>query len=456
MATDDFREILFVLHDIRKNDYLISGKHEAGTSIFEKAKPAILNFPVLVSDAISLEDLSMVNKALEREYATVVRLAMGLDDVIDTNDGRFHNKREYVSKFHTNDYYSANTDINKLFEEVNYENLKAYNESELKEFTKKDMLAESLGLNMSNLNDMTNKNNHNFVNLSESGRKITRTRTTTTRSAQVSTDDSTEWDDQGIKNYSTKTTRKNPYTETHEDEKDEVTLQIRTDYMDYSKQLVDNDIKKANELIPTTLDITVYQNMGNGEVISDHILLGIKCIAHKVSSKEMVDNIVKTLDLKKNFFRFIQWTTGEIKFFKDYLLCLDELKREALKSHSKDQSALWFRSLKNRATISRIRSALNLKNQLIPNATLVLTMDEIDYMRNMYRIDLLKDTKIVRQLMKIYFLIGFVIIDPSAEISYFLFDGFDKYQMFSFNSLERENRNQGNDIKSLVSLMSKF
>jgi len=326
-------------------------------------------------------------------------------------------------------------------ESVNKENLIVVSEDTVIEVNDKALLRESLGLNMNNLNDLTNKNDRQYINLSEAKK----------------TPDPTKVEyEYGYKKDPNDPNHRIRYTKSTREiyEKKDNNERFRG-YSNYSSQLVDNDIKKANELIPTTIDITVYHKVGE-KVIEDHILLGVKCVSHKVSGQEMIDNIVDTIEKKRPFFRFIQWTTGEIKFFKDYLLCLDNLKKEALKSRSKDKSALYFRELKNRATLSKLRSAFSLKNQLIPNSTLVMTMDEVDYIRNNYNIDLVKSIGVVDELIKTYFLVGFVIVDSASEIVYFKFDGIDKYQMFTYSSLERENRNQGNDIKALVSLMSKY
>ena len=407
----EFREIIFTLSDLRKGIFRSDDK-ENNASIFEKARPAILNYPVLVSDLISLEDLSMVNKALEREYATVVRIAMGLDDVIDGSC--MSSKIQYIKKFHTNDYNSFErnsssllTDDKKLMEEVNLENLKESLDDIIQVESLNEGYCDTLGLRKNNLNDMT---------LSEA--RITSTIDGNGRQSSASVE----------------------YDNTH-------------NMSGYDKQLLDNDVKKANELIPTTLDITVYQVIGN-ETVEQHILLGVKCVSHKIKSEEMVDALQYNLKQNRKFFRFIQWTTGEIKFFKDYLLCLDFLKKEALKTKNKDSAANWFRGLRNRANLSKLKENLNLKENLIPNSTIIVTMDEIDYIRNKYNIDLFNDMKSVDKLISNYFLLGFVILDPGSEIAYFKFDGFSKYQPFSYSSLERENRNQGNDIKSLVSLMS--
>jgi hypothetical protein len=49
-----------------------------------------------------------------------------------------------------------------------------------------------------------------------------------------------------------------------------------------------------------------------------------------------------------------------------------------------------------------------------------------------------------------------VIVDSASEIAHFLFDGEHTFQKYSFNQLERENKNSGNEMKSLLNLMRKM
>ncbi len=51
--------------------------------ISRKSSDSILQFPVICSSALSADDLMMVTKSLEREYAQFIRIAASLDEVID-------------------------------------------------------------------------------------------------------------------------------------------------------------------------------------------------------------------------------------------------------------------------------------------------------------------------------------------------------------------------------------
>jgi len=406
-ALQDFIDIY---KDIKNNDYLDTDEVNGmlnlkfgRTSIAKKAGNAILQFPVLTTDAISVQDLTMINKALEREYASFVRIATGLEDmmIVDPNKSHGTFKADYIKNFHQNIGTKSNIRIDKnLFESMDLSNKEL-----LKPF--------SNDLRVNTLNEMTNSNNINYYG---QGRK------TTGRQALLS-----EYQ------------RKDPGIH---------------DKSQYTSQLLDNDVKKANELIPTTVDVPIFiMNKQGGAPYQSDILVGIKAITHLIKSEEMIYNVSTSIQEKRSLFRLIQWTTGEIAFFKDYLLMTDKIKNQAVNERS-DSSTLW-RSLRRRATEDKLRRMTFSKKDILPNATILITMDEVEYIQNNYNIDLFDDKKSVFNLMNVLFLLGFVIVDPAAELAYFMFDGQTSYQPVSYTALERENTSS-REVKSILSLMNKY
>lgn len=388
------QDLFDLIHEFRTNDYFnrdeIAGTIKARfgrSSLARKAGDAIMQFPVVTTDVISVQDLTMINKALEREYATFVRIAMGLEDSVATDLG----KRSYVKQFHQN-MNTSTSGINPSgvihMESANIALLKPFSE---------DLRSESL-------NDLTNKNNRNHYILGEANPNGPR--------------------------------------------KIEPNVHFK-DKSQYSSGLVDNDVKKANELVPTTLDIAVLYDNGE-QMQQSNILLGVKTISHLVTSEEMVYNVAKAVEEKRGFFRFIQWTSGEISFFKDYLFMIDRIKKEATSQRS---NSTWWRSLKRRSLEDKVRKVTFSKKELLPNATILITMDEVEYIQNNYNINLMDNTKAVKTIMDAFFLLGFVVVDPASELAYFFFDGQDSFQTFSYAALEREARNPNNELKAMVSLM---
>ena len=58
--------------------------------------------------------------------------------------------------------------------------------------------------------------------------------------------------------------------------------------------LKDTDIKKANELVPSLMQVKLTQR-GEGGNIDLNFLIGIKAVLHPVTSAEMINNLAKAV-----------------------------------------------------------------------------------------------------------------------------------------------------------------
>ena len=216
-----------------------------------------------------------------------------------------------------------------------------------------------------------------------------------------------------------------------------------------SVRMSDSECKKANELVPTTLAVSLnVKEHGNfGGTVN--FVIGIKTILHPVTSDEMIRNLVLGCKNSSKFFKFLKWTTGEIKFFKDFLLNVTDIRTDVLNTMSNKESG-WWTALKRRRQISDLKRRFG--QGLMPNAAITLSMDEVQLIRSNYGYDL-TDPKLVTKIMSDYFLLSFIIVDPSQELAMFLFDGETHFQTMSFAGLERENNNK-NDFKEIYKLIN--
>lgn len=437
-------------------------------SISRGSSNSILQFPVLTSNTISLDDLTMVSKALEREYATFIRVMVSLDDTINLEKGE--TKESKIKNFHQNFGTEGHTrlefslhestgfgytDLYKSFEEKNIHLLNSYCED----------------LNMTILNDLTNKNNKNYYNLGEATqsskedadyarlrRQEKRAEAKESREQQKYLND---LEDRRIRKQ--REDEKHAWAQSDYDVKmsraerdvekfgwDKQDRQMQSQYRGIANnQILASDVKKANELVPTLLDISLYYSKPGAPMQETNLVLGVKAVSHLIETEEMVHNIAKSVIDKRAFFRFIQWTSGEINTWKDYILATEKLKKEAV---SQRTNSVWWRRLKLRGAKERLKRFS--KKDIMPNATLVLSMDEVEYIQNNYNINLLKNVKAIKNIFDTFFLLGLVIVDPISELAYFMFDGQSEYQVHTYRSLERENTSAG-DVKSLISLIDK-
>ena len=135
-------------------------------------------------------------------------------------------------------------------------------------------------------------------------------------------------------------------------------------------------------------------------------------------------------------FKFLKWTTGEISLVKDMILNINDIKADAT-AVSRGKTP-FFGTLKRLKGRKFGINNLTVPHTLVPNSTMVITVEEVDYIKENFAIDL-KDDKMASRLIDNLFLMGFIIIDDPAGTMYAMYDGDNSFQLFSLDVLEREN-----------------
>jgi len=505
------RDILDLVKDLKDTDsYIDTGsdgmpnfKALSKSSISRKSNEAIFQFPVMVSSSMSTEDMLLISKALERQYVTFLRISSGLEDIIVDPDGKF-NKFDKIREMHQNIGITSSNlsqvqsilkeSNNKLLEPFdNIYNTKVLNETAGVRYdrrTKQMLEAQTVDnidfhkysgnnnsadddtidiLTTDNAVDTTVadeklfseskvRNQQNFdqylknaqakLNLANTGQNVKYTRAKNKREAEAH-----EWNKDKSERDAEAHEMNMSATELKMD-KDAYELaksmRVGSKESRYTNQLTDNDIKKSNEMVPTLLDLELTVLTQN-TAYPVRILLGVKTINHLIPSEEMVYNISTSIKQKRLFFRTIQWTTGEIKFLRDFILNIDGMRTEALASRK--NSNMW-RIFKNRSKMDKLRRFTFSKNKFLPNSTIVITTDELSQIKNIHGIDLMRPAE-AQKLMDIFFLLGFVVTDTASELAYFLFDGYTSFQTFTYSSLEKETGSSSTELKKIIDLMGR-
>lgn len=413
------KDIIDLMKDFDVNDLEKMMKTKKPSSISKAASEGTLQFPVLITRALDISTLNTTCSALERQYASFAQIAMTMDQVANSKEGA----RGYLRRFHQNTgvAYTKNdlfNDITMLAKEsveealVETNGIKFVLESTTASgatykvtASNKDQLESVLeSLNLQKLNDKFRPKNLSVMEANN---------TTTTINHNI---------DETIVNKTTRT-----------DIKDRKVFNGHN-------ILRDNDVKKSNELVPTTLHIRIILVNDNETPIDTvDFIVGIKAIMHPVKSEEMIENVYNACKQNGPFFNFIKWTTGEISFMKDLVLRVNDTKldvynRSAGASH-------WWMALKRRKNLSKLRNSAFLPGGFLPNTTIVMSMEEVEYIKTRYGYDLM-DERVVLKVMNEYFLLGFVVIDMAGEIGHFFYDGQGSYQSTTFDGLRRETSNQ--------------
>ena len=204
-----------------------------------------------------------------------------------------------------------------------------------------------------------------------------------------------------------------------------------------SKAIFTNqDMNKANEMIPTIAKVNVgFIVEDTNEVISRDVLVGIKTFVHRIQSSELVTAFYQTIMNKRKFLKFVKFTTGEEKSLTDLILGVGELKSDAIESKLRKSS--WLQAFKRRRRWSKMTIPFLMKSYT-PNGTVVMTMNEVEFIKDRYGIDIMRDGHI-KMIMEANFLLGFVILDQTNEVAYISYDSHNyEPQEYSYNLLERE------------------
>lgn len=229
-------------------------------------------------------------------------------------------------------------------------------------------------------------------------------------------------------------------------------LKLRADIM--KNRLVDNDVKKANELVPTLMYVNFISKSDESKYpIATSMVVGVKAKLYAVDSEDIMNRLKIKHNDRNLLLNLIKVSTREISFFKDFLFCIDKAKIDALSQSRRGSSNKIWKVLERRANKSKIRRLLNMKNDATAITTLCLTQDEVEYLRKTEYIDV-ENSRVIAPIMDAYNLMGFVIADNAMEVCKFLFDtGDGQYEILTYDNLEREQRD---NTKKILNLMSKI
>ena len=502
-------------------------------SIARKSNNGVLQFPVYITDSLSLENCTMISKALEREYVSFIAVLTSINSITDKKS-----IKEYLEDINLNDTnigskvgnLSAYFSESSVFKIPNMRNTEMIKESEStalnlifnttkdgnKVFNSDDFITENYNELTTNEKDNIRyllkekcKNNKAIKFSSASGidsiiiqehsenkhlfmlrdintmeLKLVETvvfpvndinkdiivreimneskKLSEVYTPDLNTNILNESTPSNLEDFSLIGTGliKNKYSKLKEADSGVEVIDFANDKNTNSSSLgsrdvmvanktgilTDNDIKKANELAPTLMHLKTFFKNDEGSLFGIDYIIGVKTVMHNVTSESMITNILSTIKRGKGFFNLVKLTTGEISFFKDFLFAVNKSKDDIKKKFSKDDA--WA------ATLTRKKEG-RIYNGYIPNASLVLSIDEVEILRNEHNVDVMNE-KMANLLINRLYLLSLVIVDPSIEVAYFKFDGEKNFQKYSFTALERENSNATREVKNIMQVMSRM
>lgn len=440
-------------------------------SLARQSSAATLQFPVVISKAITLETAQTVTKALERQYAIFVQMVISLNPYLDLSKDSIPS---YLGKIHQNNpnvLDLLNESCTSVYSDEAYELyvLMSINEGcngQVLKSNAEQMFSVEEFLNPNKVNDLY-KPKTITRSVAESSLDYFCKKNHIVMEDVYSDIDAAK-DQVDLKKIELKNKIKIQSQEDMVKALGDEEKQKREDAMQRAKfnhdiakaqaeyrtktqvKLADNDVKKANELVPTTLSVSLQVKDGQSFGGITNFVLGIKGLMHPVNSNDMISNLIDGYKSGNKFFNFIRWTTGEISFLKDLLFNVNGIKEDVIKKHTKGNSH-WWSTLKRRRTLAKMKNAFG-GSKILPNVSIVCSMEEVAEMQDVYGMDLM-EPKTVRRMMDRYFLLGFVVVDEAQELCHFIFDGENNYQTLSFKGLEKENNNK-NEFKEIYKMIN--
>lgn len=396
------------------------------SSLSKASKDLIMSFPVLCDNSIDPRTASMICKAVERKAVTMLQLLFASCTFSAAN------ARDIISNWHNNidngdmnldDYLDLCDDISSRFEstKMSTTDLRAIKEAE-----------NNIKLELRN--GCKSYPISSFAENSINDYKVNvRYGKTVVMEAPIITGPGPFSSDKG----------------------QQLGKALDTDTQFFVRQLMDNDVKKCNELVPSLMIIRFVTPVeGTHEVVHNQCVAGVKARLIPVDSYDIIDRINTKNKDRAGLMNFIRATTKEISFVKDYLLAIDKAKIEAKRNSIKNggNSKIW-KILEKRATKSVWKRLIGRSNDASCITTLVLSQQIVNVLKKEYGVNM-ADVKTASAIMDAYNLLCVCIVDESTEVARFLYDGDDWYEDLSFNTLERESGD--GSYKKVINLLSKM
>lgn len=216
---------------------------------------------------------------------------------------------------------------------------------------------------------------------------------------------------------------------------------------EFKDQVLNGDVKKANDMMPTMMAINFYvNNVADGkQVVAGTAVIGVKAKLQYVTTKEMAERIaIKNKD-RNGLFNFIRSTTREISFLKDFLFAVDKAKVDA----TGKADPIW-KILERRAARSKYNRWFGAQNDASAITSLVISTDTVEILRKDY--DMNCNTRSILDVMESYNLMAFFICDEIKERVIAMYDdGSRQFEVMSYSMLEKDDKA---DYKKIINILA--
>ena len=465
-----------------------------GGSISKYTKNLVLSFPVLCDNTLSISTIQMISKATEKNIVSMLKMLLSAKS-INGDDGR-----EILSRIHMNidaDIEDIIDAIDRYCEESGVEGIASDAECRdaIREMVyqlrtpQKSFPAESL--NETSINDYYVRNfNGKYKVIKEDEASYRQAMNNTDMYYYNNSDGSrTPLDleknererrkDERESRKDERESRKDVYqrqrdeiNDNREDKRDRYQRErdIKKDKYQsdrdaekdrndrnnfFTRQVLDTDFKKANELQPTLLVVNFNSVGADGKSVIERksFIAGVKCRMMGTDAMDIVERLVSKNKTKLSFKNLLRATTGEISFARDFLLAINQQKLNAKNAAKKGNAARMWNVLEKRATANRYNEIRKKSNDASSITTLVVNAETVNYMISAYKFDL-NNPKNAKLIMDSYNFLSIVIADDANEYARFIYDGDKEYQEVAYAGLSKQASDK-NAYKDMVNLINR-
>lgn len=462
---DDLISVIKDLVSVVKNPKEQKKKKDSnyfGGSISKYSKNMILTFPVLCDDTLSIETAQMISRVNEKNITTMLQLLFSSMSI------KGNNGAEVLAQFHKNIENTSMDDIVNTLNSIAGTQESAIERARDREALK--IMTESLksiktfpkeSLNEKSLSDYLVRNYGNKTIVYEAPQVDPNIEAIKNKSAQRGAEaaygqgeprDQREEDkfqyqiyrDQEKDRRDDEKSARDSRRDKRDNQNDEINFA--------SKQIVPQDVKKANELQPTLMVVKMNDVDENGNIINKMTFYaGVKSRLIACTSMDIVERLVAKNKARLNFKNFLRATSGEIKW-RDFLFCWDQAKVNARNAVKKGEAATMWNLLEKRSTKNNANKIRRSGNDASAITSLVINQETVNYINSTYRIDI-NSPKEAKKLMDEFNFLAIIICDESNEAARFLYDGNDNYELLSYSALSREVAEK--NLKKEINLINK-
>lgn len=371
------------------------------SSITKATSNLVLTFPVIVDESVSLSTASIISKAVEKKMVSLLQMLFSAINISNNKDAF-----DFIGKVHKN---LTSDDIISFINKMDNIPLKENADGTA------DLNYEKINEIM--LEHMRENNHYLRTELATPIQERAKPRPTP---------------------------RPKPVPKPGKDNKRHTEVVYDKDFI--KDTIIPNDLKKANEAVPSLM-IIKFRTGENNDTVGQAVI-GVKAKLVYVSQSDMVNRIIMKNGDNNVIFSLLRATTGEISMIKDFMFAIDRAKLDTFGKRS-SSTPLW-KMLERRAIVSKSNRFFDSANGTGTSiATLLISKDTEDALLKEYNFKC-KPYNLLN-VMSEYSCLGFIIADDVTEKVRMLFDdNSGSFEVLSYSSLEREDKSQ---YKKLISLM---